>query len=117
MEIFPDRENPFVLYKEEKGRGIDKQDLLLKIEKALNTHVYHVEAKEEVVMPTLSYQKIKQSTYRRAFFTTQYQYSSQERKDNINLCAKYIGGVTLFPNEEFSFNEIVVESPKKISSV
>lgn len=42
-----------------------------------------------------------------ASFSTYYGDSSQNRKDNISLAASKINGVTLYPEDEFSFNDIV----------
>lgn len=42
-----------------------------------------------------------------AQFSTYYGESSEGRKHNIALAAKKIDGVTLYPEEEFSFNDVV----------
>ena len=108
-EIYPDREYPFVFNKETYGKAIDKQDLLIKIDKALILGEQSVYASEVVISPQYSVDELQKSTYRRAFFTTHFPYSSSERKQNIALCAKYIGGKTILPYESFSFNEVVGE--------
>lgn len=107
--IYPEKEYPFSFVKESCGKGIDKEDLLLKIEKALRQKVDKITAKERDIKPNMTVEKLKKSTYRRSFFKTNFVYSTQERKDNISLCAKYIGGVILYDGEEFSFNERVGE--------
>lgn len=109
VEIYPDREHPFVFNKETYGKAIDKQDLLIKIDKALILGEQSVYASEVVISPQYSVEELQKSTYRRAFFTTHFPYSSSERKQNIALCAKYIGGKTILPYESFSFNEVVGE--------
>ena len=107
--IHPEKDYPFSFIKERYGKGIDKEDLLLKIEKALRQKVDKITAKERAVKPKMTVEKLKESTYRRSYFKTNYVYSTQERKDNISLCAQYIGGVVLYDGEEFSFNERVGE--------
>lgn len=42
-----------------------------------------------------------------ASFSTYYGESSQNRKDNVALAARKIDGITLQPEDEFSFNDIV----------
>ena len=107
--LFPEREYPFEFVKEEQGRCVDKEDLMLKIERALSLGKQSVTAKEITLKPDMTVKDLQKSTYRRAFFKTNYPYSSEERKENIALCAKIIGGVQLEPYNEFSFNEVVGE--------
>lgn len=102
-------ENPISFEREIYGRAIDKQDLVVKIEKALLNGVSEVKAKEVVISPKYTVEKLEKSTYRRSFFTTCYHYSSSERKQNIALCARLIGGRAIEPYEQFSFNEVVGE--------
>lgn len=108
-EIYPDREYPFEFKNEKYGKAIDKQDLLTKINRALILGEQSVRASEMVITPKYMVEELQKSTYRRAFFTTHFPYSSSERKQNIALCAKYIGGKTILPYESFSFNEVVGE--------
>lgn len=107
--FFPDLEYPFKFEGESYGREIDREDLLAKIENALRGEGVKVYAKEVIVKPQLTVESLRKSTYRRAFFSTNFAYSSQERKHNIKLCAEYIGGVMLKQGEEFSFNNVVGE--------
>ena len=109
VSIFPEQEYPFKFKKESYGKAIDKDDLLSQIASALKKEKPIIHAKEITLKPTLTVEKLQKSTYRRAFFTTNFAYSSEERKHNISLCAKYLGGVTLFQGEEFSFNKVVGE--------
>ena len=107
VKFFPEREYPFEFEKESFGCGIDKKDLLAKIDNALNKNIKEISCLEVKVSPLITLDKLKKSTYRRAFFTTNFPYSSEDRKSNIALSAKYIGGKMLIENEEFSFNEVV----------
>ncbi|MBR2336419.1 MAG: VanW family protein [Clostridia bacterium] len=107
--IHPENDNPFELISEANGKCIDKEDLLIKIDRSLKLKVQKIYASEIVLKPAITMEMLKKSTYKRAFFTTNYIYSSEERKHNIGLCAKYIGGVMLKENQEFSFNEVVGE--------
>ena len=113
VKLFTDREYPFEFVKEKQGKGIDKEDLIVKIERALRVRAQRVVAKEITLKPSINVEKLQKSTYRRAFFSTNYTYSSEERKENINLCAKIIGGLSIEPYEEFSFNEVVGERSKE----
>lgn len=109
VEICPENENPFTLKKETNGKCIDKEDLLYKIQTSLAKRQGLVKAKNMVLAPEITIEKLQKSTYRRALFQTAYPYSSKERKNNIRLCAEFIGGVMLMPYEEFSFNQRVGE--------
>ena len=104
-----EKEYPFEFKSEVLGECIDKEDLLVKIASALKRGKSEVVAKKKVLKPSITAEILKNSTYRRAFFSTSYQYSTEERKFNIALCAKYMGGVTLFDGEVFSFNQAVGE--------
>lgn len=42
-----------------------------------------------------------------AHFSTYYGDSKQNRKDNIALAARKIDGLVLYPEDEFSFNDLV----------
>ena len=107
--VEPESENPFKFSKEVNGKCIDKEDLTLKIQNALIKREPLIKAKEKSLKADITVEKLKKSTYRLAFFSTAYPYSSEERKENISLCSKLIGGVTLMPYETFSFNSIVGE--------
>lgn len=48
-----------------------------------------------------------------ATFSTYYGDSKQNRKDNIALASNKINGLTLYPEEEFSFNDIVGKRTKE----
>lgn len=108
-KISPEMENPFKFTKDEDGRCIDKEDLVLKIQNALLKKQSFVKAKEVVLKASLTLENLQKSTYRLSSFSTVYPYSSEERKSNIELCAKLIGGVALNPYEIFSFNSVVGE--------
>ena len=109
VSIFPELEYPFKFKKESYGKAIDKDYLTLQITSALKKEKSIIYAKEVVLKPKITIENLQKSTYRRAYFSTNFAYSSKERKHNIGLCAKYIGGVTLFQGEEFSFNKVVGE--------
>ncbi len=109
VRINPESENPFTFKKETNGKCIDKEDLLYKIQTSLAKRQGVIKATNIVLKPEITIEKLQKSTYRRAFFQTAYPYSSEERKNNIKLCAEFIGGITLMPYEEFSFNQRVGE--------
>ncbi len=109
VTVLPELEYPFKFKKEKEGKAIDKEDLLLKIDRALRLGESKIFAKEVILKPYLTVEKLQKSTYRRAFFSTNYTYSSDERKENIRVCANYIGAVTLEDNQVFSFNDVVGE--------
>lgn len=109
VQISPEKEYPFEFIKERQGKAIDKESLLISIEKALLVGNKKIVANEIPLSPSITVEKLRKSTYRRAFFTTGYAYSSEERKSNIRLCANLIGGVQLNPYQEFSFNQAVGE--------
>ena len=111
--IKPEQEFPFSFKNERLGKAIDKEDLLLKIDRALRNKEEKIYANVITLKPDVTVAKLQKSTYRRAFFTTNYAYSSQERKDNIKLCASLIGCLALEDNQVFSFNNVVGERTKE----
>lgn len=53
--------------------------------------------------------ELKQNTVKKSSFTTTYYQSGSNRSYNIALATKSLDGLTIAPNEEFSFNNIVGE--------
>lgn len=94
---------------EKLGRGIDKPDLLTKIDNALNNGVKEISAKFIDIQPEITLAELKKQTFLRATFKTDYSLSSHERKHNIELACKKINGKVLGVGEVFSFNEVVGE--------
>ena len=107
VNVLPELEFPFAFKSERVGRGIDKEDLLLNIDVALNSGKSKIFAKEIEIKPEITVEKLRKSTYRRSFFSTNFVYSSLERKDNIKLCAQMIGAIVLENGQTFSFNDVV----------
>ncbi|MBO6263383.1 MAG: VanW family protein [Clostridia bacterium] len=113
VKIYPEREDPFVFSNEKDGVGIDRERLIRDIDAALYKRAAKLKAKEVVLKPTETVENLKKSTYRLTSFSTSYHSSTEERKRNIALAAKYIGGVRLNGGEEFSFNGVVGERSEK----
>lgn len=61
----------------------------------------------------LTIEQAKQNTVKKASFTTTFYNSGDNRAHNISLAAESLNGITVSPNEEFSFNKIVGERSEK----
>ena len=101
--VFKDN-GEFYLTQSKNGKQIDKAALLNDVAHALNNGVQTVKAKFITTTPTVTKTALENQTLLRAGFTTNYPYSSQERKSNIRLAASKINGVKIGKNQEFSFN-------------
>ena len=108
-----DNTRPFKFSKEINGKSVDRDSLLIAIDKTLNGKEEKIIAKTKLLKPTLTVENLKKSTNLRSFFKTNYQYSTKERKENIKLAVSKIDGYILYPEQEFSFNQTVGERTKE----
>ncbi|HBF86208.1 MAG TPA: hypothetical protein DDW54_00855, partial [Clostridiales bacterium] len=112
-KIDPKKSYPFSFTSEKNGKCVDKEKLVLEISDALNRGISEVRAPVVVLKPSVSVADLKAETVYRASFTTEFKNSVEERKDNIALACKYIGGRRLANGETFSFNDAVGERTEK----
>lgn len=97
----------FIIEKEKVGYQIDREKLLSDIDSSLNSNVKTLKVSLNKVMPKITYQTIKNSTYETASFSTYYGDSQPSRKHNIKLAVEKINGCVLGSGETFSFNQVV----------
>jgi vancomycin resistance protein YoaR len=97
---------PFLYTEEKSGRGVDKnklcRDTALYLDGGREPECSYIE-----LSPAISLEDIKAITAERSEFFTSYTTSSEGRKNNIALAAKYLSGTVIESGGEFSFNETV----------
>lgn len=109
LNFNPELESPFIITEEKSGLAINKKKLKAKIEYALNAGITKVEIKREIVYPEITKEYLQKQTFLRGEFTTEYPYSSSERKHNISLATSFISGKIVKSGQSFSFNQTVGE--------
>ena len=98
---------PFTLVRGSEGRGINGERLKKDVAYALISGKTQVVVKSQPIQPKIRFADLKKQTLLRAEFQTDYSFSSEERKNNVNLAVNFISGTVLQPNEQFSFNQVV----------
>lgn len=83
-----------------------KSDIVDKLLYAPSEDIY-IDAPIEVIKPSISSEKLISIDNIVSSFTTDFSTSSTERSHNIELAADFINGKILFPDEIFSFNDVV----------
>ena len=64
---------------------------------------------KEEIEPLIKYEDVKKYSTERSSFETDFSNSKIERKHNIRTALNSLDGITIYPNEEFSFNKTVGE--------
>lgn len=105
-ELFIDKKNhTFKYFDGKQGMTFDKNQAALALANALDgqkTKLKLVETSPEITLIDL-----KRRTRLLGEFATDLNGSSQDRKHNVALACNFINGITLNPNQEFSFNDSV----------
>jgi len=94
------------------GLKLNKLDIFDNILYNLQQNIKDFNVKKEIDYPKVSDNDIKKYSYLKSNYKTSFINSSEERKNNIKLALKSLDGVTVYPNEIFSFNEIVGKRTK-----
>lgn len=89
------------------GKKIDEVKLAEDIASCLLTGGGTIVGKSYAVTPTYTKKDLKNNTSLRAEFSTSFFGSSEARVSNVLLATKKASGITLYPNEVFSFNDAV----------
>ncbi len=101
------------LVKHRAGKKLDSDKLQKYINNSMNGDAskdVEVQAPIVEVKPKVTTDKISSINTLISTFHTEYGgISSQERANNIEICAKSINGTVLMPGETFSFNQVVGE--------
>lgn len=107
IDFIPTLANPFIITNEQYGLAINKNKLLENISQALNGNDFTVKASFISLKPEITKKQLKEQTFLRATFKTEYPNSAPNRKHNIKLAASLINGTVLKDGCEFSFNKTV----------
>lgn len=97
----------FAYSKHQNGVKIDCKKLFDLMIKSCGKHV-------EISLPlavdkAVTIDELKQNTVQKGSFTTAFYQSGTNRSYNIALATKALNGITIAPNEQFSFNDVVGE--------
>ena len=106
-EIFfhPNEEVKFTFKREKMGYCINAKKLKGQIIKALKNKTPTVRAEFTPLQPSVTYDQLKTYTLKRGEFSTEYPYSSENRKSNIMLAANALNGIVIKNGEILSFNQ------------
>ncbi|HEY8444250.1 MAG TPA: VanW family protein [Clostridia bacterium] len=104
----PNNDIKFAIIREKYGQVADTQKLFEDIyEKIIRNPSVKVTVKTQPVPATVTADYLKEETYLRARFSTDYSFSSAGRKHNIQLAMKRFDGLVVKPGEIVSFNKVV----------
>ncbi|MGN1235103.1 MAG: VanW family protein [Christensenellaceae bacterium] len=93
---------------EQNGASLDREKLISDLTKALEEGgERRVSLSWLPVRPSVTMETVKSRTRELADFSTRYDKTAEGRAQNIALAAKLLGGRTILPGEEFSFNRAV----------
>ncbi|HEY8420052.1 MAG TPA: VanW family protein [Clostridia bacterium] len=104
----PNNDVKFAIIKEKNGYTADIQQLFDDIyNKIIKDTSIRVTVKTLPVPPSITADYLKEETYLRARFSTDYSFSSPGRKHNIQLAMKRFDGLVVKHGEIVSFNKVV----------
>lgn len=99
--------NSINIIKEKEGKMVNGKFLYTQIETALKKRILKINAVYTYTYPEIDSAYINRCLNLKSTFTTYFEQSTKERKDNIKLASSKINGTVLFSGEEFSFNKVV----------
>ena len=105
----PDEKARFIYTSESSGRRLKLDKLEEDILSNISSKEIFISATLEEILPQETLEQIKEKTFLRSKFETNYQSSSPSRKHNIQRAAELINGCVLEPQQQFSFNTVVGE--------
>lgn len=100
---------PFSYAAGQSGVAVDRERLIMDIEKSLAGNFEDVVLHTEEIAPEKTLEKVKKETSLLYSFTTYFDEGNVDRSFNIALAASKINGTVLSPDEVFSFNAVVGE--------
>ncbi|WP_406541679.1 VanW family protein [Clostridium ljungdahlii] len=115
-KITRDKNDKFQVTSEKQGQEIDKDKLIEDMEAEINskdTKDVMVNVKMKEIQPVMKKSDLKKIDTKISSFTTDFSSSTDSRANNINVAAKSLDGITIMPNQIFSFNNIVGERTEK----
>lgn len=108
VSFHPNSDKKFAIKEDKKGRKVDIDKLYLKIKESLSRGASaEVEIIPNLIEPEISAKKLRKATAVRSEFSTDFSYSSPERKHNIALSLRQFNGLIIPPGGEVSFNATV----------
>lgn len=108
-----DLENPFVISKAVSGRQADKKLLLEKLVKGLLQGDTRIELSYKEIKPKVTESDLRDKVSLRGQFETDYSFSGENRKHNIELACKRLDNIVIKSGEQFSFNKGTGERGEK----
>lgn len=106
-------EYPFVFKEETYGKMVDERKLYFDVLKVLYGENEEIKVEYSSVMPEIKINDLKNEYSLNATFTTDYSFSSSNRKRNVELAVNKLDNKVILPCESFSFNETVGERNKE----
>jgi len=108
ISFYPDSEEMFEILPEQNGHKINEARLYKDIYYALcrekNVTIF---GKRITIFPAIKKEQLKNQTFLRAKYSTDFSSSTSARKNNIMLAMSKINGTVLNNGESFSFNKTV----------
>jgi len=110
--ITKDKNDQFQITSEKIGYEVDKDKLIKDIDMGISNKDIKdivVDGKIKKVQPTMKKSDLKKIDTKISSFTTDFSSSTENRVNNIRVASKALNGITIMPNETFSFNKAVGE--------
>lgn len=104
VRFVPSSPQPFTITDGRDGKEIDTAALEAEMRAAIARGDATLAVNSAVAKPDVTAQNLRECTFVRARFWTDYESSSEERKHNISLAAAALSGAVVEPGGEFSFN-------------
>ena len=101
----------FIYKNEQNGIKISKENLIKDI--FLNKNNTNILLKKEIVLPKISKKDLMLHNKKMAEFTTNFETSTSQRKQNIKIASNKIDNTIVYPNCNFSFNKVVGQRDEK----
>lgn len=110
LNFNPNKPPFFEVKKEVIGCKLNDNDVLCTILKEMhNTDNIVVNLKPQLLLPNVYYDSLIKQTSKLSSFSTSYQTSSEDRKNNIKLALKNFNGMQVMPKQTISFNSVTGE--------
>ncbi|MDD7457138.1 MAG: VanW family protein [Clostridia bacterium] len=106
-------EYPFVFKEEIYGKKVDEQKLYTDVLRVLYGKIEEIKVCYCDIIPEIKISDLKDEYFLNATFTTDYSFSSSNRKLNVELAVKKLDNKVILPRESFSFNETIGKRSKE----
>ncbi len=99
----------FIIKPEKIGKCVDKDKLLLQMFDVFNKDNKVIDVPVIEIQPEITAKELEKCTKKQATFSTSYEKSNEDRKNNISVAVAKLNGYRVEGGAEFSFNEVVGE--------